>query len=87
MAGNRLLHSLAIILAFSHLIFFNKTVPVAGSRSLMQAFQPSESTQLGISKEKVENRRMDMMIQDYPGSGANNRHTPGAQFTRGCVDC
>lgn len=29
---------------------------------------------------------MDAELHDYPGSGANNRHTPKPQYGR-CADC
>lgn len=32
-------------------------------------------------------RRMDVELNDYPGSGANNRHTPTPKPGKGCVDC
>ncbi|KAK4768115.1 hypothetical protein SAY87_003256 [Trapa incisa] len=31
--------------------------------------------------------RLDIEINDYPGSGANNRHNPRPQLGRGCIDC
>ncbi|BBH03960.1 hypothetical protein Prudu_014970 [Prunus dulcis] len=36
--------------------------------------------------EQTITERMDVELHDYPGSGANNRHTPKPQFGR-CVDC
>lgn len=42
--------------------------------------------QVIANQEKVRHGRMSVELNDYPGSGANNRHTPGPQF-RGCADC
>ncbi|GAB4845469.1 hypothetical protein Ancab_038877 [Ancistrocladus abbreviatus] len=90
MAGS-FLRALAMILAFSHLICWNTAVPVTRSRSLLHAIQPSENTKLAAREELVWNEkvveRLGVEIDDYPGSGANNRHTPRAQSARGCVDC
>lgn len=36
--------------------------------------------------EQRISERMDVELNDYPGSGANNRHTPKPQYAR-CVDC
>ena len=36
--------------------------------------------------EIMERKMREIEVQDYPGSGANNRHTPRPQFS-GCVDC
>lgn len=39
-------------------------------------------------KKDVEEKMAMEEINDYPGSGANNRHLPRQQFGRGCViDC
>lgn len=40
-----------------------------------------------VGEENIINGRMDVEVNDYPGSGANNRHTPRQQLGRGCVDC
>lgn len=40
-----------------------------------------------VRAENIINGRMDVEVNDYPGSGANNRHTPRQQLGRGCVDC
>lgn len=38
-------------------------------------------------ESKLVSRRMIVELNDYPGSGANNRHTPKAQSGRVCTDC
>ncbi|GMH21414.1 hypothetical protein Nepgr_023256 [Nepenthes gracilis] len=91
MAGN-LLRFLVIILVLSTLIIFSDAVPVTRSRSLMRALQPAEDAKLlggreEIRKEKFINGGMEPEIDDYVGSGANNRHDPRAQFGRGCANC
>lgn len=40
-----------------------------------------------MEAERIEIRRVDVELNDYPGSGANNRHTPIPKLGRGCVDC
>jgi len=45
--------------------------------------RPQQDTLMDVKKEVEE--RMVMELNDYPGSGANNRHLPRQ---RGCVvDC
>ncbi|PSR95799.1 hypothetical protein CEY00_Acc21931 [Actinidia chinensis var. chinensis] len=84
---------LVILLSFSYLIFLN-AAPITRKRSLMlepQGYRVLANTHLENAEEilKVERtiRRMDVEINDYPGSGANNRHTPTPKLGRGCVDC
>ncbi|CAA2963216.1 Hypothetical predicted protein [Olea europaea subsp. europaea] len=45
-----------------------------------------ESEEQKLSLEGIK-RRIDAELNDYPGSGANNRHTPRPQLGRGCMDC
>ncbi|EXB38573.1 hypothetical protein L484_008601 [Morus notabilis] len=88
------LQVLVIVLCFSHLIFSN-AVPVTRIRGLMHGNQAHDLPQGTIHKqvttekileEKTVAERMDVELHDYPGSGANNRHTPKPQFGR-CADC
>ncbi|MBA0578448.1 hypothetical protein Godav_017159, partial [Gossypium davidsonii] len=39
-----------------------------------------------IAEKSSKEGRVFMELNDYPGSGANNRHTPRPQFGR-CADC
>ncbi|XP_010257658.1 PREDICTED: uncharacterized protein LOC104597668 [Nelumbo nucifera] len=84
MAGSPL-HLLVILLSFSHLISLN-AVPITRTRNLLSDTRvllpaDSENTHLQASTEEVweeelANGRMGLELNDYPGSGANNRHTP-----------
>ncbi|CBI15215.3 hypothetical protein AAG906_001560 [Vitis piasezkii] len=80
MASN--LRLLVILLGFSYLICVN-AVPVARTRRMHgyhQGHQVSEVSFLNnmekIWEEQNIRARMDAELNDYPGSGANNRHTP-----------
>uniref|UniRef100_A0A1J3E5A2 Uncharacterized protein n=2 Tax=Noccaea caerulescens TaxID=107243 RepID=A0A1J3E5A2_NOCCA len=88
--GNKAIFNFLMIffLSLSHFFF----IPSNGSRlgSLMERpnkiSRPQQDT-LVDTKEDVE-EKMAMELNDYPGSGANNRHLPRQQFGRGCVvDC
>ncbi|KFK34048.1 hypothetical protein AALP_AA5G095400 [Arabis alpina] len=86
MANKALFHLLIIFfLTQSHLFFFPSNASRLGS--LMerpdQIYISQKDTLLDVKKDVEE--RMVMELNDYPGSGANNRHLPRQ---RGCVvDC
>ncbi|MBA0678333.1 hypothetical protein Goari_019687 [Gossypium aridum] len=73
---------LVVLLGLSHIIFSN-AVPVTRTGTLMhgsQVQQLQENTHL-VTVEKssdgeIIKGRMFAELNDYPGSGANNRHTP-----------
>ncbi|KAJ8553665.1 hypothetical protein K7X08_024343 [Anisodus acutangulus] len=68
---------------FSHAI---NAVPITRSISLgmdiSQEHKVLENTHMANMEESLE-----VEINDYPGSGANNRHTPRPQLGKGCVEC
>ncbi|CAN4088402.1 unnamed protein product [Withania somnifera] len=82
MAGTCLNLFLAL-LCFSQVIFLN-AVPITRSNSLVyksQEHEALENMQMKNMEESMEKadatlRRMDAEVNDYPGSGANNRHHP-----------
>ncbi|KAK9278089.1 hypothetical protein L1049_027647 [Liquidambar formosana] len=48
----------------------------------------TQTTTEGDWEMQLINGRMDVEVNDYPGSGANNRHTPKPpQLGRSCGDC
>ncbi|KAM0979811.1 hypothetical protein ACFX13_015885 [Malus domestica] len=90
--ASSLLHVLVILLGFSHLVFLN-AIPATRIGSLNhgpQLHQIAGSNKLVTTeksyKEQAITERMDVELHDYPGSGANNRHTPRPQSER-CSDC
>ncbi|KAJ7978436.1 putative Transmembrane protein [Quillaja saponaria] len=94
MAGT-LFHLLVILLGLTSITCL-KAVPVTRSDSLMHGSQvlgvPENTHQVSserIWEEKTIADRMDLELHDYPGSGANNRHTPkpAGYWKAGCADC
>ncbi|XP_010917058.1 uncharacterized protein [Elaeis guineensis] len=68
-------HGLVIVLAFSHLIDFSHAVPSTRAQRMMQE-TGNHGAVTETAQEYVRNERMDLDINDYPGSSANDRHTP-----------
>ncbi|KAF5734141.1 putative Disulfide bond formation protein B 2 [Tripterygium wilfordii] len=92
-------HLLVILLGICHLLSLTDAVPVTRIEKLwhgngIQTPQVIENAHLQASIEKnleqevvvVKGRILTVEVNDYPGSGANNRHTPRPQVGR-CVDC
>ncbi|XP_022844956.1 uncharacterized protein LOC111368026 [Olea europaea var. sylvestris] len=98
MAGT-CVRALVILLCLFYLVCHNGAIPVMRSGSLgslrvkksqgdeiTESAQNMESEEQNLSLEGIK-RRIDAELNDYPGSGANNRHTPRPQLGRGCMDC
>ncbi|PON36755.1 Transmembrane protein [Parasponia andersonii] len=92
MAARTLLPLLIILLGFSHLIFSN-AIPVTRIERLRHGVQVHlpPGTNHMVRTENIWDaetipERMDVELNDYPGSGANNRHTPKPQSGK-CPEC
>ncbi|KAL8118212.1 uncharacterized protein LOC141659663 [Apium graveolens] len=88
--GGKFLWLLVLLLAFSQLLSLSTAVPITRTRRVMYELRDpvlSEDDRLAHMEKrgKVEgiNGRTNIGLNDYPGSGANNRHTP----RRGCIEC
>ncbi|TMW82845.1 hypothetical protein EJD97_004491 [Solanum chilense] len=68
-------------LCFSQVIYLN-AIPITRCNNLVYKAQQHENTQtMNMEAENMKLgdvviRRMDAEVNDYPSSGANNRHTP-----------
>ncbi|XP_075521233.1 uncharacterized protein LOC142554454 [Primulina tabacum] len=87
---------LLLILCFSCIFGSNiVAIPVTRSGNLVQKSRSyrsvADEVYMENKSEKWEftkrRRLMEIEVNDYPGSGANNRHTPRTQLGRGCLDC
>ncbi|KAK9748060.1 hypothetical protein RND81_02G032800 [Saponaria officinalis] len=92
MALARTLHQMLVIILGLSLLNRLNAIPITRSKNLMHeystSFQPSMKSHHENREGRMKGRRLEVEIEDYAGSGANNRHTPRAsQFGGVCVDC
>uniref|UniRef100_A0A804L5R9 Uncharacterized protein n=1 Tax=Musa acuminata subsp. malaccensis TaxID=214687 RepID=A0A804L5R9_MUSAM len=75
--GMTSLRLLLISLALAHLIAASHAVPsTRDGRMLRGCRSVGDAVQVINEDEEAKIQRMDIEINDYPGSGANDRHTP-----------
>ncbi|KAL3819467.1 hypothetical protein ACJIZ3_005372 [Penstemon smallii] len=90
MAGCNMRLILVVVLCFFYLICMNGAIPITRSVYLVKKSQGNEvgkEVDVENDGESLKIRRMDIELNDYPGSGANDRHTPNPHLRRGCFDC
>ncbi|KAL8141918.1 hypothetical protein V2J09_014950 [Rumex salicifolius] len=90
-------HHLLLVLLFSYLICNTHAAPSTRLGGLMHNIPRvdphllDQDTNINIMKQQksrsTADGRMAIELDDYAGSGANNRHTPRAAFTHGCSYC
>ncbi|XP_030534897.1 uncharacterized protein LOC115743980 [Rhodamnia argentea] len=95
MAPSNAFHMLVALLTFSLLLSSNIAVPITRPGSLIH--RPKAHYPIPVKAHEIKegrnlegelvSGRMTVQLNDYPGSGANNRHTPKAQSARVCTDC
>ncbi|KZV28128.1 hypothetical protein F511_31736 [Dorcoceras hygrometricum] len=86
---------LLVILCFSCILGLRGAIPSTRTGNLVQKSHSCGSVADVESKgdmweliKRKKRRVMEIEVNDYPGSGANNRHTPRTQLDqRGCFDC
>ncbi|KAL3748478.1 hypothetical protein ACJRO7_009683 [Eucalyptus globulus] len=86
MASSRAFRMLVALLTFSLLVSSNIAVPITRTGSLMHRPRvhyaiPAKAHVMKQGRNlegSVVSRRMTVKLNDYPGPGSNNRHTPKA---------
>ncbi|KAL9227358.1 hypothetical protein vseg_003054 [Gypsophila vaccaria] len=76
-----------IILGFSYIsgvyaVPFSRTKSLTMHEYRLPSIKPSINSFSEIKKVNIQGK-MDVELEDYPGSGPNDRHTPRVA----CVDC
>ncbi|XP_050224184.1 uncharacterized protein LOC126673910 [Mercurialis annua] len=87
MAGAAL-RLLVIFVGISHLLCLN-AIPITRLGRIMhepQVVPVLETTNIEEHRNNLEGS-MKMELNDYPGSGANHRHTPWPSQLKSCADC
>ncbi|XP_057792244.1 uncharacterized protein LOC131009052 [Salvia miltiorrhiza] len=88
MAGTCIRVMVVILCLYFHMSL-NGAIPFTRSSNLVQKIQNGQVAEGSLLENpNLVMRRMEIEVNDYPGSGANNRHTPRPQLGRGgCSDC
>ncbi|THU55597.1 hypothetical protein C4D60_Mb11t08260 [Musa balbisiana] len=80
MKGMTSLRLLLISLALAHLIAASHAVPSTRDGRMLRGCRSvsvvGDAVRVINEDEEAKIQRMDIEINDYPGSGANDRHTP-----------